>query len=49
MKRLNAFTDAHPLLAIVLGYLVLVAIVLVVVPADPASVAQAMHERGRAT
>lgn len=45
MKRINRYLDAHPLLAIALGYLLLIAIVLTVIPADPASVAQALHER----
>lgn len=45
MKRFNRYLDSHPLLAIVLGYLLVIAIVMTVIPADPVSVAQALHER----
>ena len=45
VKKFNKYMDKHPLLAIALGYLLLIAIVLTVIPADPASVAQALHER----
>jgi hypothetical protein len=45
VKKFSRFMDKHPLLAMALGYLLIVAIVLTVIPADPASVAQALHER----
>jgi hypothetical protein len=45
VRKFNRYMDKHPLLAIALGYLLIVAIVLTVIPADPASVAQALHER----
>ena len=45
MKRLNTFADRHPVLSMVTGWLLLIAITLAVVPEDLASVAQALHER----
>lgn len=45
MKKFNRYMDKHPLLAIALGYLLVIAIVMTVIPADPVSVAQALHER----
>lgn len=43
IRRLNRFSDRHPLLSIVLGYLVVVAIALVLLPDD--SVQMVVHER----
>jgi len=45
MKKFNKYLDQHPLLAIALGYLLVILIVLTVIPADPVSVAHALHER----
>ncbi len=45
IRRLNHFADRHPVLSMVAGWLLLIAITLAVVPEDPASVAQALHER----
>jgi len=44
MKRLNAFSERHPLLSILAGYLLIVAIALVVLPADPPSVDAAIQK-----
>lgn len=41
MKRWNEFSNRHPLLSIVLGYLVVVAIALVLLPDD--SVQMVVH------
>jgi|GraSoiStandDraft_51_1057287.scaffolds.fasta_scaffold2053641_2 hypothetical protein len=43
MKRWKKFSNRHPLLSIVLGYLVVVAIALVLLPDD--SVQMVVHER----
>jgi hypothetical protein len=43
MKRWKKFSESHPLLSIVLGYLVVVAIALVLLPDDP--VQMVVHER----
>jgi hypothetical protein len=43
MKRWEKFSNRHPLLSIVLGYLVVVAIALVLLPDD--SVQMVVHER----
>jgi hypothetical protein len=45
IRRLNAFADRHPVLSMVAGWLLLIVITLAIVPEDPASVAQALHER----
>jgi hypothetical protein len=43
VKRWKKFSNRHPLLSIVLGYLVVVAIALVLLPDD--SVQMVVHER----
>jgi len=45
IRRLNRFSERHPLLSILAGYLLIVVIVLTCIPADPPSVVQAFHER----
>lgn len=49
MKRVRAYLDAHPIVAMVLGYLLLVAFALVFVPDDPADLGrptQLHHMKG---
>ncbi|WP_176136790.1 hypothetical protein [Paraburkholderia atlantica] len=46
MKRFNAWSNRHPLLAIVLGYLVLVAIIVAFVPDNDAQVSAVLAHRG---
>lgn len=43
MKRWNEFSNRHPLLSIVLGYLVVVAIALVLLPDDSAQISAVAH------
>ena len=43
MKRWNEFSNRHPLLSIVLGYLVVVAIALVLLPDDSVQIAAVVH------
>ena len=43
IRRLNALSNRHPLLSILLGFAALALITVLVVPADPPSVDAAMH------
>lgn len=43
IRRLSAYLDARPILAMVLGYLLLLAFALAVVPADPADLGRPTH------
>ena len=43
IRRLNRLSERHPLLSILVGFLALIVITLVVIPADPPSVDAAMH------
>lgn len=45
IRRLNAFANRHPILSMIAGWLLVIVATLVLVPADPPSVAQALHER----
>lgn len=40
MKRLNAFTDRHPVISMAVGWVLYFAIVLAFYPADPAGIPQ---------
>jgi hypothetical protein len=48
IRRFNRFADAHPLIAIALGLIVIVVAGLVLIPADPPDLgaARAVHSRG---
>jgi hypothetical protein len=43
IRRLDHFTARHPILSMIVGYLLLVAFAMVVLPADPADLGRPTH------
>lgn len=43
IRRLNALSNRHPLLSILAGFVALILLTLILVPADPVEVEAAIH------